>query len=214
MMLTLRRLAESDVEALLKDPDEVVPLLRDVDGVEGVAAAANQRAMEKAIAAIGHDSWSRYLAAEEAMRPHIAAALVEHLQANPPPEVSRPEYLDLDKSWHILHTLISGSPDPANTPEAALLGGEELGPCGGYGPVRLLRAEQVSAFAEVLDGLEVETLKERLDPKALKAQGVTFAQTDFDLEMVHMEVEDHYPALKKFIKVTANKKRALLLILE
>jgi hypothetical protein len=143
-----------------------------------------------------------------------AAAIIDYLKNNAGPEICRPEYLDLDKSWHILHTLISGSPDTGDTPEAAFLGGEELGPCGGYGPVRVLSPEQVTQYADVLKPLDVETLKRRVDLDELRQQGVTFAQTEFDLEVVSFEIEDHFPALHKFVQATAKKKRGLLLILE
>ena len=42
MMLTLRRLSSADLTALQEGPDEIVPLLRDVDGFEQVAATAEQ----------------------------------------------------------------------------------------------------------------------------------------------------------------------------
>ncbi len=214
MMLTLRRLSNADMTALLENPEEVVPWLRDIDGFEQVAASAEQRTMEQAISAVGHEVWSRYLGAEDVMRPMIATAMIDYLKKNAGPAISRPEYLDLDKSWHILHTLISGSPDTADTPQAALLGGEEMGPCGGYGPVRVLRSEQVVEFADVLKPLDVDTLKSRVDPVELRKQGVTFAQTEFDLELLEFEIEDHFPALQKFVQATAKKKRGLLLILE
>lgn len=214
MMLTLRRLSSADLTALNENPDEVVPWLRDVDGFEQVAASAEQHTMEQAISAVGREVWSRYLGAEAVMRPMIAAAMIDYLKKNAGPAISKPEYLDLDKSWHILHTLISGSPDIGDTPQAALLGGEEVGPCGGYGPVRLLRPEQVSEFAGVLQPLDVETLKKRVDPDELRKLGVTFAQTEFDLELLDFEIEDHFPALQKFVQATVKKKRGLLLILE
>lgn len=214
MMLTLRRLSSADLIALAENPDEVVPWLRDVDGFEQVAASAQQHTMEQAISAVGSEVWSRYLGAEATMRPMIAAAMIDYLNKNAGPVISKPEYLDLDKSWHILHTLISGSPDPGDTPQAALLGGEEVGPCGGYGPARVLRPEQVADFEGVLQLLDVETLKKRVDPEELRKQGVTFAQTEFDLELLDFEIEDHFPALQKFVQATVKKKRGLLLILE
>lgn len=214
MMLTLRRLSNADLAALKEDPDEVIPLLRDVDGFEQVAASAEQHSMEQAISAVGREVWFRYLGAEDVMRPMIAAAIIDYLKKNAGPAVSKPEYLDLDKSWHILHTLISGSPDVGDKPEAALLGGQEMGPCGGYGPARVLSPDQVSEFAGVLKPLDIETLKRRVDPDALRKQGVTFAQSDFDLELLEFEIEDHFPALQKFVQATVKKKRGLLLILE
>ncbi len=214
MMLTLRRLSSADLTALQEGPDEIVPLLRDVDGFEQVAATAEQHSMEQAIAAVGREVWSRYLGAEALLRPMIAAAIIDYLKKNAGPSISKPEYLDLGQSWHILHTLISGSADAGDAPEAALLGGTEVGPGGGYGPVRVLHPDGVCEFAEVLKPLDVETLKKRVDPDQLRKQGVTFAQTEFDLEVLEFEIEDHFPALKKFVQATVKKQRGLLLILE
>lgn len=88
---------------------------------------------------------------------------------------SKAEYLDLDKSWHILHTLIAGSPDVTDAPEAMLLSGEDVGPPGGYGPARLIEPASVEAFAQVLEPLDVDALKSRVDLQQLREAGVTFA---------------------------------------
>jgi hypothetical protein len=48
------------------------------------------------------------------------------------------EALDLQKSWHMLHYLFTGSIDDMRSPAAALLSGEELGEDIGYGPVRCM----------------------------------------------------------------------------
>lgn len=213
-MLTLRRVSAEEIDMLRNHPDELVPLFQDVDGVDGLAQQMDQRAMESAISAIDNEAWIRYATSNSSTGiESIAASMVEHLRQNSPPTMSRPEYLDLDKSWHILHTVISGSPEPSDAPEAALLGGEDVGADHGYGPARLLDPDSVAAFSEVLASIDVETLKARANPAELREQGVAFVQSEFDLGMVELEVEDHFPKLVQFVSQTVKKKQGLLLFL-
>lgn len=212
-MLTLRRLSDDDLGALQADPDTLTSLLCDVDGVDGYRESLHQANMEAAIAAVGKDAWRGYADGGDHWLPMVAASMMQHLTDNAPPEVTRPEFLDLDKSWHILHTVISGSPDAGDGPAAALLGGEEFGPDSGYGPARLLRHDAVSAFADVLEPLDVESLKSRADPATLREQGVAFATGQFDADMIGFEIEDHFPPLKKFVNQTVKKRRHLLMFL-
>ncbi|MEO0622319.1 MAG: DUF1877 family protein [Pseudomonadota bacterium] len=137
--------------------------------------------------------------------------MLAHLRDHAPPDISKPEYHDLDKSWHILHWALTGQAEGTDTPDGALLGGTALGPCGGYGPVRLLSPSEVAAFAEVLAPLDAAQLSSRTDPEAMRTAGVAF--TD-DPDMVAFEIEDHFPRFQKFVATTARKKRGLLLILE
>ncbi len=52
------------------------------------------------------------------------------------------EFLDLDKAWHGLHWLLTGTADDTDTPAGqAILGGTEIGEDKGYGPSRLLRPD-------------------------------------------------------------------------
>lgn len=216
MMLTLRRLSDADLGALQADPDLVTSLLCNVDGLESIASDLDQTIMEAAIAAVGKDRWKLYVAEKDGenwIGSAVASSIITYMQAHKPPDVSRPEYLDLDKSWHILHTVIAGTSGAAEMPAGALLAGEDVGPDGGYGPARVLRQAQVAAFADVLAPLDAETLKARVDPDAMRRDGVTFASSDFDQELIGYEIEDHFPALKKFVNQTVKKKRHLLMFL-
>jgi hypothetical protein len=72
-------------------------------------------------------------------------------------EMPDPE-LDLDKSWHAIHYLLTGTAwEIDDGAGAAILGGEEIGEDGGYGPARLLGAEKVRAVAAALDAMDVAT---------------------------------------------------------
>ena len=76
--------------------------------------------------------------------------------------------LDLDKGWHGIHWLLTGSAEPTAAPVSdAVCGGEEVGEDLGYGPPRLLSAEGVRSVATALGAIDVESLHARMDPAAM-----------------------------------------------
>ncbi|MDG4780721.1 YfbM family protein [Micromonospora sp. WMMD961] len=126
-------------------------------------------------------------------------------------EMPDPE-LDLGKSWHAVHYLITGSAwglgDGAAG--AAILGGAEIGEDGGYGPARLLGPDAVRAVATELNALDVETLRTRYDADAMATAdiypiGWTNDEAEFDNLVVHL-VE-----LSQFYRTAADNGQAVLL---
>jgi len=99
--------------------------------------------------------------------------LQQHLARRVEPARGKREVLSLDKAWHGLHYLLSGTVEPG--PELlsqAVLGGVDLDDdpegfsC--YGPARYFRAAQVRVLSEVLHCPEVETeTAARFDPVAM-----------------------------------------------
>lgn len=84
-------------------------------------------------------------------------------------ESEPPNYIDLDKSWHGIHYLLTGSADGGAEPQSlAVIGGEEFGPDVGYGPARFLTAEQVRSVAAALSGTSSEVLSQRFNPKDME----------------------------------------------
>lgn len=58
-------------------------------------------------------------------------------------EMPDPE-LDLDKTWHGIHYLLTGTAwEISAGADAAILGGDDIGEDNGYGPPRLLRGPNV-----------------------------------------------------------------------
>ncbi|MCC6385947.1 MAG: DUF1877 family protein [Dehalococcoidia bacterium] len=81
--------------------------------------------------------------------------------------------LDIDKAWHGLHYLLTGSADEAPGPLGdAVMGGREIGPDLGYGPMRALDAARVAQTSTALDALAPGALGSRFDPSAMEAAGV------------------------------------------
>ena len=93
-----------------------------------------------------------------------------------PPEGARldlPEsHLDLDKAWHPLHFLLTGTAWEGDEPGCYLVrGGEELVEDEelGYSSIRVLSSEQIRRFNEFLSSLSHDTLRERFDSQRMIA---------------------------------------------
>lgn len=71
---------------------------------------------------------------------------------------------DLDKCWHELHFLLTGSIAPDGTILGdAVLGGEELGPDLGYGRARLVSPDRAKFLFQALGDLDFDGLCQKLD---------------------------------------------------
>ena len=81
---------------------------------------------------------------------------------------------DLDKAWHGVHWLLTGSADGGDEPLCYLLaGGEQVGDVDvGYGSARALTSKQVASWDSALAQVSREELARRFDPKAMLAAGI------------------------------------------
>src|SRR5687767_190483 len=93
-------------------------------------------------------------------------------------EVQRPpedlgERISIDKAWHGLHFLLTGSAEPT-TGDASLvvMGGAEIGDDGGYGPARYLEVNEVRRVSAALQALSVADLQGRYDAAAMEAMDI------------------------------------------
>jgi hypothetical protein len=79
-------------------------------------------------------------------------------------------FVDLDKAWHCLHFLLTGTARDGEGPLAFLLkggtpvGDEDLG----YGPARVFRPLEAAAIADALAGITPAWLLSRFDLKKLE----------------------------------------------
>ena len=81
--------------------------------------------------------------------------------------------LGIDKAWHGVHFLLTGSSTDTTPPlGAAILGGQELGEDLGYGPARYLSPAEVAAVADALAPLTADDLAQRYDPSAMERQKI------------------------------------------
>lgn len=106
--------------------------------------------------------------------------LLARLFGRAPAAVERPDTLplgpgegsvtDLDKAWHGIHYLLTGTASDGGPPLNALVsGGRELADVEtGYGPPRTLTAAETRAFASALDELSDADLRSRFAPGEMK----------------------------------------------
>jgi len=122
------------------------------------------------------------------------------------------EGLSLEKSWHALHYLLTGTTETAAPPLGnAILGGEEIGEERDYGRVRFLTPEQVGEVARALGSLSKDDLVGRFDVKKMKAANVIYPcrdQSEFEL------AQHYFEQLSRYYADAAASGSAILLWLE
>ena len=123
--------------------------------------------------------------------------------------------LDLEKSWHLLHYLFTGSVDAAAAPAGALMGGDAVGGDGGYGPARLHDAEQTQDFARFLATLDLAGLQARVDYQEMSRiplYGMPMGGPEPELESeLRAEVATYFPRLRDYVARMAEKEYGLLI---
>ena len=98
-----------------------------------------------------------------------ATAAADKSADRPLQQVQDSDEIEIDKAWHGLHFLFTGTAWEGDEPACFLLcGGEEIGN-EDVGPARVLRPDQVSQFATFLAGLSHEELARRYDPTRMTA---------------------------------------------
>ncbi len=94
----------------------------------------------------------------------------------PPLELSEDEgeLLDLDKSWHGIHFLLTETAWEGEAPLNFVVGGgtEIAGQDVGYGPARAFRSDEVRIISQALERVSTEELCARFDPDAMRAAEV------------------------------------------
>ena len=137
-----------------------------------------------------------------------------------PPSLRSPECLcqedtmDLDKAWHALHFLFTGSDWEGDFPNGFLVScGEPIGDVDvGYGPAKSFSPQQVEDIAAFLGGVDPKTLKQRFDPEKMHKMEIypsiwdNGAESEQELEYVLGGLGE----LKEFVTVTVEREMALL----
>ena len=130
------------------------------------------------------------------------------------PEVSDRE-LDIDKSWQVIHYLLTGDPWEGEAPLVnAIMGGEVLGTEDvGYGPPRFITPAEVQAVAFALGTISSEELGARMDVKKLVEEDIYPAIWEEDAEDLLDYILHHYQLLVEFYQNAATAGDAMLLYL-
>ncbi|SMC26563.1 protein of unknown function [Andreprevotia lacus DSM 23236] len=84
-----------------------------------------------------------------------------------------PNYIDVDKAWHGIHFMLTGTDYGGAEPlSLAVLGGKEIGDDVGYGPARVLEPAQVQAVAAALATISEQDFRSRFAPQAMEAADI------------------------------------------
>lgn len=127
------------------------------------------------------------------------------------------ETLDLDKAWHGIHFLLTGSDWGGSEPLCFLLaGGEGIGESEvGYGPARALTPADVLLWDAALQEIDLEGFRQRFDPPLMLAAEIYPAIWDRDPaeDDTLGYLADYYADLRRFVHDTARAQLGLVVYL-
>jgi hypothetical protein len=143
---TLHRASDDEIDRLIGDPDAVRSFLESQDP----SAPKVRTVRPKGVAGL----LLRLL-------PITITEVVPDPSRDADSPVDPDRSLDIDKAWHGLHFLLTGTAEAGEEPACFLLrGGEDLDD---EGQARALRPNQEQRFADYLSGLTSEELTQRYD---------------------------------------------------
>jgi Domain of unknown function (DUF1877) len=122
--------------------------------------------------------------------------------------------LSLEKAWHGLHYLLTGSAAEGDLPLAFLLqGGEEVGEDDSYGPPRLFSPDEVEEIDAALSAISDDQLWSRFDPEQMSAEGVYPDCWDEPEQDLREEYLSYFHEMKKIVSLANTRGDALLVLL-
>ncbi len=122
--------------------------------------------------------------------------------------------MDVDKAWHGIHFLLTGSQWEGTPPwSLAILGGVPIGPDVGYGPARYLVPDQAREVAQALAGLPRNELAKRYSPKAMQEAEIYPEIWENDEDDGLDYVLSYYESVVRYYLEAAEKNQAMLLFL-
>ena len=134
--------------------------------------------------------------------------------ADPWKPTSASEELDLDKSWHGIHFLLTGTSYEGEPPlDFIVRGGVQIAHAEvGIDPPRVLKSDEVQPIADALDRLPPDELRERFDPERMLHEGIYPDIWDHDPaedDTLGYLIE-HYTALRAFVRRAADRGDGLI----
>ena len=120
----------------------------------------------------------------------------------------------LEKAWHGLHFLLTGSAGESGVPLGFLLeGGQEVGEDDGYGAPRLFQPGDVEQINAALAQISDDELWGRFDPELMEAESIYPGIWDEEEEELRDEYLTYFHELKKVVAQAAEGGMGLLVTL-
>jgi CRP-like cAMP-binding protein len=204
----IRQIAPSQLERLRGNPKMVAGLIRgkarrNSSKAKSALERAQKIAAEARAAGILNDPAEQERVRAQILKELAGAGIM--LQGGP-----TEEGLNLEKSWHVLHYLLTGKPEEAPPPLGdAILGGTEIGDDLGYGPARFLTAQQVREVAKALAAVSNEDLASHFDLDAMIAARIYPVRDGTELEMA----QHYFEHLTRYYADASTNGNAMLLYL-
>ncbi len=115
-------------------------------------------------------------------------------------------FLDIDKTWHVIHYLLTGDVYEGEPPQRdVILGGVVIGDIDvGYGPARILDKEEVKNVSDYLTTISNEVLLSKYDEKKLNELEIYPGWENIVEDQEY--IIDYFNQLKKFYELASQKK--------
>ena len=192
MIFNLARISESTRTHLHANPELILPLLGYSAPPQPMLAGLFTR-----------------LFGRGAVDDHKSALAIEQVAEN--------DVTDVDKAWHALHFMFTGTDWEGGFPEGFLLSqGEPVGKVDvGYGPARSFTAGEVHEIDRFLSSLSDDALRSRLDFDAMHRKEIYPNVWDnhdgFDDEWEY--INDGLTRMRTFVTETSHRSMCLLVYL-
>ncbi len=158
MVVSLASVSDATIERLLADPPLVWQVIApdDTEAYDRARREANGRAKPGLFSRL----FGVRARADEPPAPSAAPFMLSDGEG---------DLGDLDKSWHGIHYLLTGSADEGGAPlDFLVAGGTEVGDEDvGYGPARVFTSAQTRAIAAALAAVTDDELRARFAPEAM-----------------------------------------------
>jgi len=169
----LREIAPAELERLQENPEAVEEFIHGKMLVQLAKIEAAVDEQSKNARATGRELSP---GEERKIRSEAFKKLMEESPLQDGPDE---DGLRLEKSWHVLHYLLTGTTKEAPPPFGnAIMGGEEIGEERDYGRVRFLTTPQVREVTAALASVTKEELFRRCDIQVMAAAKVIYACRD------------------------------------
>jgi Domain of unknown function (DUF1877) len=186
----IRQITPDELRKMQRNPASVRKLLHG----KVRAKSANVRAALERVTEFGKQAMLTGAGKDPARREEIRLQILRELESagvKLPGDGPNEDGLSMEKSWHTLHYLLTGSAEEVTSPLGnAILGGKPLGDDVGYGPARFLTPKKVREVAAALAQLSKDDLTRRFDLPAMLAAQIYACNDEGELELA-MHYFDH-----------------------